>query len=309
MSDPGESPDPIPALTEALRPLEAWGDAQPPAPQWFLETTSTRPEQIEVEVRGARIEVLSWGRRGDPGVLLAHGARAHAGWWSHIAPLMARDRRVTVLSWSGMGGSDWRDSYDLDIYAEEAMAAAEASGLFEASVPPVFLGHSFGGYVMVRVARRYGRRLQRVITLDAGLKSFHHPPTRAPVRTYASRADAMVRFRLEPPQGCWPFIVRWFADCGLRVEGAPDTPIWSWRFDPDIFAKIGEVAIWNDIPETACPLIFVRCELSRVASLETEAQLRTIAPPGSRFLTIAGAGHHPMADDALGLVEELSTLL
>ena len=308
MSEPDDGGAPVPTLTQALRPLEPWGEVAPPAPDWFLKATSIHPERLKVQVRGAEIEVLSWGRRGDPGLLLAHGARAHAGWWSHIAPLLAKNRRVTVLSWSGMGGSDWRDTYDLDLFAEEAMSAAEASGLFEAPSPPVFLGHSFGGYVMVRAARRHGPRLRRVITLDAGLATFHHPPVPGPTRLYASRAEAMVRFRLEPPQPCWPFIAHWFADKGLCSDGPPEAAFWRWRFDPDVFAKMGEVAIWDDIPEAACPLVFVRSELSKVASPETEARLKDWAPIGSRFVTISGAGHHPMAEDALGLVDLLAPL-
>lgn len=303
MSDPDDGP------TDDARPLEAWGDRPPPAQAWFQKTTAVRPAPGRLKIRGAEIETLSWGRRGDPGLLLAHGARAHADWWSHVAPLLARGRRVTALSWSGMGGSDWRERYDLDLYAGEALAVAEATGLFDAPVAPVFLGHSFGGYVMVRAARLYGERLRRVVTLDAALATFRHPPVPGPTRLYGSRHDAMTRFRLEPAQPCWPYIAHWFADHGLRRTDESDpNSTWRWRFDPDIFAKMGEVSVWDDIPRAACPLVFVRCERSAVASLETEARLRDWAPVGSRFLTVPGAGHHPMAEDALGLVDLLEPL-
>lgn len=317
MSDPFFALEGLPELSTALRPLEAWTDTPPPAPSWAHEAAALRPEPQRIPVRGAEIEILSWGRRGDPGLLLAHGARAHAGWWSLLAPALAAGRRVTALSWSGMGGSDWRDAYDLDLYTEEAMAAAEAGGLFEGPVLPVFLGHSFGGYVMVRLARRHGARLRRVITLDAGLAAFRHPPIPGPVRTYGSRAEALARFRLEPPQAAWPYMAYWFADHGLRRtspdEVSSDTSDgasgrWTWRFDPDVFAKMGEVSIWDDIPGADCPMVFIRGEKSHVAARETEDRLRGWAPRGSRFLTIPGASHHPMAEDPLGLIDLLSPL-
>lgn len=309
MSDPGPSSQTAPTLTSALRPLEDWGDAPPPAPDWCQESTRREPERRFVHVRGARIEILSWGRRGDQGLLLAHGARAHADWWSHLAPLLACDRRVTVLSWSGMGGSDWRDAYDLDLYAEEAVAAAEAGGLFEGPTPPVLLGHSFGGYVLIRAARRFGERFQSVVTLDSGLDDFHHPPERGPQRSYACVAEAMARFRLEPPQPCFPYIAYWFASHGLKLaEGCDPAERWTWRFDPDVFAKMGKVSIWDDIPYATCPLTFVRCGHSKIVSAETETRLRTWAPPGSAFLVFEGTGHHPMAEDPLGLVNFLRSL-
>lgn len=297
------------ALTHALRPLDTWGDEAPPAPPWFADATAARPEPRRLSVHGVEIETLSWGRPGDPGLLLAHGARAHADWWSHVAPLLAKGRRVTALSWSGMGGSGWRTRYSLDRYADEALVAAEATGLFEASTPPVFLGHSFGGYVMIRAARLYGERLRHVVTLDAGLKPFHHPPAPGPTRIYASSADAKRRFRLEPAQPCRPYIAHWFAHHGLQaVQDGAASPAWRWRFDPDLFGKMGEVAIWDDVPEAACPLVFVRCEHSTVASIETETRLRDWAPVGSRFLTLPGMSHHPMAEDARGLVGLLDPL-
>jgi pimeloyl-ACP methyl ester carboxylesterase len=308
--DSRATPDPALLQTGVQRPLAGWGGRAPPAPAWFEAATGMEPERRRIEVRGAGIEVLSWGRRGDPGILLAHGARAHADWWSHLAPRLALDRRVTVLSWSGMGRSDWREAYTLDIYAEEAIAAAEASGLFDGLTPPVFLGHSFGGYALIRAARRFGCRLARVITLDAGLNDFHHPPEPGLRRVYGSQAEALARFRLEPAQACLPFVAYWFAIHGLRPATFEEgTGAWTWRFDPDVFSKMGTVSVWDDIPHAACPLVFIHCGASSVGSQETETRLREHAPGDSRFLVLENAEHHPMADDPLGLEDFLSPLL
>ncbi len=84
--------------------------APPPAPAWFVRNLEERPAQSYVRVAAADIEMLCWGERGRPGVLLIHGSRAHANWWSPIAPFLARRWRVAAFSLSGMGGSGWRPS-------------------------------------------------------------------------------------------------------------------------------------------------------------------------------------------------------
>ena len=48
-----------------------------------------------------------------------NGNGAHADWWSFIAPFFAAHYRVAALSWSGMGGSDWREHYTLEAFVDE----------------------------------------------------------------------------------------------------------------------------------------------------------------------------------------------
>src|SRR5213595_1074078 len=91
--------------------LAGFGGRKPPAPEWFKTAIANAPERTLVDVRGAAIETLSWG---------LHGNGANADWWSFIAPFFADDHRVAALSFSGMGGSGWRDRYSYDGYVAEA---------------------------------------------------------------------------------------------------------------------------------------------------------------------------------------------
>src|SRR5580658_2993680 len=144
--DDDEPVPPTPDLPpEIASPLAPFAGAKPPAPAWFNDVIAKEPERSFVTVEGAKIELLTWGEVAKPGLILVHGNSAHADWWSFIAPFLADEYRVAALSLSGMGGSDWRETYSFETYASEIHACAQAAGLYESEVKPVYIGHSFGG--------------------------------------------------------------------------------------------------------------------------------------------------------------------
>ena len=296
-------------VNEPLLPLGALGGARPPAPGWFTHALAHAPEILPLDVRDVPIELLAWGPRGAPGVLLCHGGMAHARWWSHLAPYLAQDRRVAALSWSGMGGSGWREAYSVDTYVEEAMAAAQSAGLFEGG-PPVFVAHSFGGAPAALAAHRHGDRLAGVILVDSGVS----PPNPSAYmrrgapggKAYPSLEAALARFRLAPEQ---PVENLFIADMIAR-DALHETPHgWTWRFDPGFFTRMGAWDSWSAIADPACPLAFLYGELSAIVPPELRARQRAHAPPGTPFVGIPASHHHVMIDQPLALVAALRALL
>ncbi|MHB8285667.1 MAG: alpha/beta fold hydrolase, partial [Caulobacteraceae bacterium] len=83
-------------------PLARFHGERPPAPAWFAAALAQAPDRSFVPVEGVNIELLAWGERGRPGLLFLHGGRAHADWFSFIAPFFADDYRVGAVSMSGM---------------------------------------------------------------------------------------------------------------------------------------------------------------------------------------------------------------
>jgi len=72
---------------ERLRaPLKRLAGASPQAPHWFTDALDAAPHRERLDVAGAGVELLTWGERGRPGLLLLHGSAAHADWWRFIAP-------------------------------------------------------------------------------------------------------------------------------------------------------------------------------------------------------------------------------
>ena len=104
-----------PRAERAPGPLTSFEGQKPTAPEWFNRVLAQSPQRLWPIVADVRIETLVWGREGAPGLLLLHGNGAHADWWSFIAPFLAQDFRVVAMSWSGMGGSDWRSAYSVDV--------------------------------------------------------------------------------------------------------------------------------------------------------------------------------------------------
>jgi pimeloyl-ACP methyl ester carboxylesterase len=197
MADTGP-PDP-----HLLAPLLIFEGRVPPAPDWFLRAIAAQHERSMVKVSGARIEWLAWGARGRPGLLLLHGNGAHADWWRFIGPFLADTHRVAALSWSGMGGSDHRDRYAIDLFVAEALAVAEAAGLGERFTA---VGHSFGGFPLMALANRADTPLRRAIILDTPFDPEKRRRPRGsggaprPHRVYPTIEEALARFRWAPPQ-------------------------------------------------------------------------------------------------------------
>ena len=54
-------------------PLAAFKGEKPEAPRWFDQALLHTPERSWTTVQGARIETLTWGNVGKPGLLLLHG--------------------------------------------------------------------------------------------------------------------------------------------------------------------------------------------------------------------------------------------
>jgi len=289
--------------------------ARPPAPDWFEKALDWAPERIQVQVEGADIETLTWGPVGAPGILLLHGNAAHADWYSFIAPLLAPRFRVAAMSWSGMGGSDWRtpSQYSAALHALEAMTAARAAGLFESSERPVFVAHSFGTFPLMAAAASFGEQLGGALLLDSPMRP---PKTRqadadeTPRRerrsppTYASVTEALARFRLIPPQPCEHlYLVDHIARTALKPHGDEGAQRWTWRFDPHMFRSydLGHPA--RDLAQAKCRIGLVRGALSTVADAERFAYACRVAPPGSMAREIPNAHHHLMLDQPVALAE------
>jgi pimeloyl-ACP methyl ester carboxylesterase len=281
-------------------------------PEWFSWAMQHLPEESSFEVDGARIELLCWGQRGNPGVMLLHGNWAHASWWRHIAPHLARDYRVAALSWSGMGGSSWRPAYTTELFVREAIEGARAAGLFEAKRKPVLVGHSFGGDLTWACAAREGQQLLAAVTVDSvGRNRDELPPAmNRSHRIHATLDEAIATYRLVPRgSALTPYIVSMIAHYAFRQVEEAGQKGWTLAFDPDLWTRYSRHDSYEYIRSARCPLIAIWADMTAHMENSRVPRTRAAMPTGSVCFEIPDSSHHIMVDQPVALISALRGVL
>lgn len=296
-------------------PLKDFNGEKPPAPAWFENALAIPTDRGQVSVEGATIHWKAWGERGQPGLVLVHGGVAHKDWWDSIAPFLAETRRVVALDLSGMGDSDHRDSYRMELYTREVMAAGREGGAFEAG-KPFIVGHSFGGFVSLATSVSFGEELAGVAVLDSPIRPLdkqrrNTPPSRGG-NSYPSFEMALQRFRLLPEQPCEnAFLLDHIARASLKeVERADGSPGWTWKFDVNLWAKLQYDRL---PPEELAAAIKCRVALFRGADSvlvtdEIWQFMRETFGPDTSMISIPDAQHHVILDQPIAVAAALETL-
>jgi pimeloyl-ACP methyl ester carboxylesterase len=274
-------------------------------PVWFAAAITAPSDTGAVTVSGARISYRTWGEPGRPGVLLIHGGAAHAGWWDHIAPLLATGRRVVAIDLSGHGDSGHRDEYTLDVWADEVTAVIEAGRITSS---PVLVGHSMGGHVAVHLATRPHSDVAGVITVDSPFETMppdHQAAARrwahGPVTLYPNRDAIVGRFRPVPVQEALPYVSIFIAENSVRqVDGG-----WRWKFDTLVFAAERMQACARRLD---CRVAMLRAEFG-IISPDHEEPFYDRDGQRVELIDIPHAGHAVMLDQPLALVTAFRTAL
>jgi pimeloyl-ACP methyl ester carboxylesterase len=277
-------------------------------PFWYDRALATPSTPGDVDVDGVRIHYETWGEVGRPGIALVHGSNAHLEWWRFVAPFLADQFRVVALDSSGNGDSGWRERYTGAQLAAEVRAVCDAAGLGER---PFVVGHSFGGFVVLETAHRYGSELGGVIFMDftvAPREQYVEWGMRAQregvkanrkTRVYADRAAALARFRYLPEQPIRHACVRdYIAEKSLRaVEGG-----WTWKFDPALFDWL-EMGVdqCEKFARLACRSAVILGEESADEGAFWADHMAAITAGRLPIMKIPGTHHHLMFDEPVAV--------
>ncbi len=131
-------------------------------PEWFIKALTVKHKSDFVKVSGADIHYMEWGDKTNPSVIMLHGNHAHAYWFQFIGALLSDKYHFVVMSFSGMGDSDWRSFYTRDTFVEDVLGVLEAIPLQK----PVVIGHSFGGLVALLTASYYSSKMSGLLLVD-----------------------------------------------------------------------------------------------------------------------------------------------
>jgi pimeloyl-ACP methyl ester carboxylesterase len=271
------------------------------------------PRSLHVDVNGTRLHVLEWGEPSAPPVLMVHGMRAHAHWFTPVGPALAGQYRALAVDLRGHGESAHTPPYGIAVYADDVAALINKLELTR----PILLGHSMGGSVVAHVAIRLEGRLRALFVVDAGLS----PPVRSMLMRSAKRDEEKRDDEEQDGEAREPAALQTFeqvrARFKLRPGGAVASPElldhlayraierradhgFGWRSD----ARLRERAYSAPLPDPfdatgmRCPMISIWGEhsplLQRVSPVEIAKRF-----PNAAFTAvemIAGAHHHVFLD-------------
>ena len=141
------------------------------------------------------LEVHEWGDAAAPAIVCLHGITGSGARYRRLAEeRLAARFRVLAPDLRGHGDSTYEPPWDLDTHLADIVEAVGARGVESAT----WLGHSFGGRLVLELVTRDLAPVERVILLDPAIWV---PPALAheraelarPDRSYDSLAEAVER--------------------------------------------------------------------------------------------------------------------
>ena len=282
---------------------------QTPAPEWFTRAIAAPAESRFAEVNGTKIHYLSWNAADThkPALLFAHGFRAHARWWSFIAPFFLSRFRIVSIDFAGMGDSGSRAEYTPISFAHDIIGVLDHAGIGKATL----IGHSFGGGRVARASAEFPQRVTRAVIIDSHMrlsdeKRSTRPFEIGPRRVYPTFAAARARFRLVPPENCTaPFIVDYVARHSVKeIEGG-----WTWKFDERLIPKHDDAKATEILAQIAAPVTLIYGDASAIVSRQHAHEIMSYIRNGHGPIAIPQSHHHVLLDQPLSLVAALRAVL
>jgi pimeloyl-ACP methyl ester carboxylesterase len=286
----------------------AW--QHPHAPNWFNDAVATPTRSYFAEIRGARIHYLSWNEdeRDKPGLVLVHGLRAHARWWSFIAPFLCERFRVYALDFAGMGDSEARDSYDPLGLALEIAGVIEHAGIG----PAIVVGHSLGGGRTLRLCVERPDLVKHAVIVDSFVHFSDWSPSiprisAGPRKIYPSFSEAKARYRLTPPdESALDYVLDYIAHHSLEAVAGG----FRWKFADNLTDFL---LLEQDggalLPRIAVPLTYMHGQYSHLMMGGLPERIVQSIPDARGPIAIPEARHHVPLGQPLALVSALRAAL
>lgn len=148
------------------------------------------------------LHLHAWGDPGAPPIVCLHGITAHGRRFRKLAEERLAGRfRVLAPDLRGHASSAWDPPWDLATHVHDVLETLDDAGVRHA----VWLGHSFGGRLVLEAAAVAPDRLEKAVLLDPAIQILPHvayqlaEEDRNP-RTYAVPEEAIdERFELATP--------------------------------------------------------------------------------------------------------------
>ena len=117
------------------------------------------------------LHVHEWGDADAPPLVCLHGVTAHGERFKQLAEeRWALRFHVVAPDLRGHGRSGWEPPYDFETHVADLVDTIDAFGLER----PDWVGHSFGGRLVLELAARHPERIHRAVLLDPAFDILPH---------------------------------------------------------------------------------------------------------------------------------------
>jgi len=252
-----------------------------------------------------RLHCLEWSTESDDAPLVfLHGGGAHAHWWTHLVGGLAYRGNRLALDFRGHGDSDHPEEREVGAFNFDLEALLEWLGRDDVHL----IGHSMGAAVAFDHASRFPAT-RSLVLIDLARGSEKGSGRRARLalalrRTYASREEAIERFRFLPESSHARESLR-LAIARRSVREEPDGRF-GYKFDPAWFGLPSRPR--PDPADVTCPTLLVRGGDSRLLS-QTAAEDLVAALPRGALAVVPDAGHHVAVDQPERLLEAIAAFV
>jgi len=194
-----------------------------------------------------RLHVHEWGDPEAPTVVCLHGVTAHGGRFKQLAEeRWAKRFRVIAPDLRGHGHSGWEPPWTFATHVADVLETIDDLGLEQ----PDWVGHSFGGRLLLELAARHPERMRRVALLDPAINILPHVAEHVATNELADpvweSAEAYVAHR-DDAGGIDK--ARAIADIAAHAEALPDGRIRRRTSQPAVVAIYSELATEPPPPE------------------------------------------------------------
>lgn len=117
------------------------------------------------------LNLHAWGDPTLPPVVCLHGVTAHGRRFRRLAEeRLARIFHVLAPDLRGHGNSDWEPPWTIASHAHDVLETLDAAGIRRAC----WVGHSFGGRLVLELAALASERMERIALLDPAIQLLPH---------------------------------------------------------------------------------------------------------------------------------------
>lgn len=235
-----------------------------------------------------------------PAMIILHGLFGSADNWQTLGRKFADDFEVFLVDQRNHGHSPHSNVFSYEVMAQDLKSFCVDEGIERA----ILIGHSMGGKTAMRFAQLYPEKIEKLIVVDMGVKSYepHHQDIIEAFRALdlaelERRSDAEKQMKARIPE----FGVRQFILKNLYRKSKTE---FAWRVNFEVLdAKMDEILASLPEKPVSLPTLFIRGEKSNYIKPGDYPEIRKIFTE-AKFEQLPTA-HWVHAEDPDGFYEKV----